>query len=203
MDINPISSNKASQILAPDVAAIASKAPSVEVPSQAAVAQPKTDKDKDSITINATLPDKALQLGQLIEGNNNIAIKTKETDQKLGVVAAVVDRMRETLGGIIKNYPPFPPESRERMELLMSYASIQKELIQLTVPPPPPPVYEKVKHQWQELFANDSPNLPKLPPVMDSGTPDSVIADTAKELGNIHDSLSAIRSAVKQSLSQN
>lgn len=204
MDITLISKNASAQLPVsekPELKTAKTPAEALAL-SKSVVMQTKTDMPGDSVTLVSALPDKTLQLGQLAEVSNNTAIKIKETDQKLGAVATVVDRMRQTLGSIIKNYPPFPPESQERMELLMSYASIQKELIQMTVPPPPPHVYEKVKSLWQDLFSDNSPALPKLSPSLDSGTPDSVIAATVNELDRIYERIGSIRAAVKQSLSE-
>jgi hypothetical protein len=37
---------------------------------------------------------------------------------------------------IVKNYPPFPPGSEERVKILKSISSLRKEIDQLTIPPP-------------------------------------------------------------------
>lgn len=47
-------------------------------------------------------------------------------------------KMKETLEAIVKNYPPFPPGSDDRLKLLRSYNSLRKQIDALTVPPPSP-----------------------------------------------------------------
>lgn len=47
-------------------------------------------------------------------------------------------KMKQHLEGIVKNFPPFPQGSDERMKLLKSYNSLRKQIDALTVPPPPP-----------------------------------------------------------------
>ena len=90
---------------------------------------------RDSITIGAALSDETGKLSLLSDGSNSIALNTKETDQKLSILADSIGKMKGALEAI-KNFPPFPAESSGRKELLMSYASIRKELLQMTVPAP-------------------------------------------------------------------
>jgi len=154
----------------------------------------------DSITIGAALSSKTGKLSLLSDGSNSIALHTKETDQKLSIVADSIGKMKGALVEI-KNFPPFPAESSGRKELLMSYASIRKELLQLTVPAPPPPIYEKIQHQWQELFQKGaSSNTIKLPGELGSPTPDSAIKAAIADLTAVHDGITSIRTDLKLSL---
>jgi hypothetical protein len=154
----------------------------------------------DSITIGAALSDKTGKLSLLSDGSNSIALNTKETDQKLSILADSIGKMKGALVEI-KNYPPFPAESSGRQELLMSYASIRKELLQMTFPKPPPPIYEKVQHLWQELFQKGaSSNTIKLPGELGSSTPDSGIKAAVADLTTLHDGITSLRSDLKQSL---
>ena len=155
---------------------------------------------RDSITIGAALSSKTGKLSLLSDGSNSIALNTKETDQKLSIVADSIGKMKGALVEI-KNSPPFPAESSGRKELLMSYASIRKELLQMTVPAPPPPIYEKIQHQWQELFQKGaSSNTIKLPGELGSSTPDSGIKAAIADLTAVHDGITSIRTDLKLSL---
>ena len=156
---------------------------------------------KDSISLGAAVSDKAGRLNSLSDGSNSLALRAKETDQKLSILAASIDKMTSALDAIVKNFPPFSLESSARKDLLMSYASIRKELLQLTFPPPPPPIYEKIQHQWQELFQKDAPsNTIKLPGELGSSTPDSDLKATMADLTTLHDGITSVRSDMKQSL---
>jgi hypothetical protein len=43
--------------------------------------------------------------------------------------------MKRDLEVIVKNFPPYPPNSEERVKLLRSYAGLRAEIDRLTVPP--------------------------------------------------------------------
>jgi hypothetical protein len=43
--------------------------------------------------------------------------------------------MREDLGAIVKNYPPFPPGSAERLSYLNSVVGLRRQIDALTIPP--------------------------------------------------------------------
>jgi hypothetical protein len=46
-----------------------------------------------------------------------------------------IDRLKAQLERIIKNFPPFPPGSEDRIQLLRNYASFRRLIDQLTIPP--------------------------------------------------------------------
>lgn len=48
-----------------------------------------------------------------------------------------IDRMNDSLTGIVKHYPPFPPGSEERVQRLESFSAFRKEIERLTFPPEP------------------------------------------------------------------
>jgi len=210
MDINSIASAKS-----PQVTSVTESAPArtQAQPKQRQVyqqqLQPVADQSqssdsKDSITITSPIPEKAVQIRDMNELRNTTALKVSLTDQKLAAVADVVDKMKGTLEGIIiKNFPPFPAESSDRQKLLMSYISLQKELIQLTIPPPPPAVYEEVKLQWQDLFSDNSPKHSRLPAVTESTSSDSGLNAAIGALSSFSDGISSIRDSVKQYLTGN
>lgn len=193
MDINAITS---SQLPSASASAVAVPVPADKTPLPA---QSKTS--RDSITIGVALSDKTGKLSLLSDGSNSIALQTKETDQKLSILADSIHKMKGALEAIVKNFPPFSLESSDRKDLLMSYASIRKELLQLTFPPPPPPIYEKIQHQWQELFQKDAPsNTIKLPGELGNSTPDSDLKVTIADLITLRDGITSVRSDLKQSL---
>jgi hypothetical protein len=110
--------------------------------------------------------------------------------------------MKGTLEAVVKNFPPFSPESSERQKLLMSYISIRKELVRMMVPPPPPPLYEKVKHTWEKLFPADTTGLARLPGEMYSGTQDPELRSATIQMKHIQQGITSIRTTIRQSLSE-
>lgn len=177
--------------------------------STATVAQPTSEKKsgmkqagikEDSIALTAPISAKTGRLDSLSDSGNSLALHAKETDQKLTILADSIGKMAGTLDTVIKNFPPFSTENNAREDLLMSYASIRKEILQLTVPLPPPPIYEKTRHQWQELFQqNISSNTIKLPGEIGSSTPDSDLKTTIVDLTALHDRVTSLRTDLKQS----
>lgn len=210
MDINSIATSKTPQITTITEVSPAKAQPQPKQQQQSqqqlktVVARPQSGDNKDSVTINAPIPDKTVQIRDMSEVSNATALKVNVTEQKLAAVVDVVDKMKVVLEGIIvKNFPPFPAECSERKQLLMSYLSLQKELIQLTVPPPPTPVYEQVKLQWQDIFTNNSPKQSILPVVSDSTTSPSGLSAAIGELSKISDGINSVREIVKQTLTGN
>ena len=66
---------------------------------------------------------------------SSVARSVRIADNAMGEIGKAVDALKTTLEGIVKNYPPFPPGSEERVKLLRSYSGIRKQIDQLTIPP--------------------------------------------------------------------
>jgi hypothetical protein len=192
MDITPIAASQTPAIL-PSAESAQPSSPTADILAGAIA---------DSVTISTPAPDTTLQLAQLNEGNNRIALQAKAADRKLSAVADAVDKMKGSLESVVKNFPPFPPGSSERQKLLMSYISIRKELAKMAVPPPPPVLYEKVKPMWDNLFPANSPSMSQLPDEANSGTRDTELRSSISQLKHIQQDITSIRTTLKQSLSE-
>jgi len=77
-----------------------------------------------------------LELQKINDSWNDIAHKKRTYDNKINEVEDYVARMKAQLERIIKNFPPFPPGSEERIQVLRSFAGFRKLIDQLTIPPP-------------------------------------------------------------------
>ncbi len=159
-------------------------------------------KTTDKVTIQLEIPKNTLETIQKVSNVSELLVSTakniRKTDEALSAGASIVAQMKEKLSTIIKQFPPFPPESKERMELLMSYSSLQKQITSLMVPPPPPPVYEKVQHLWDNLFPNQSITLqtPQLPVTV----PESHIKTAAEQLNNVSNQVGLIQETMGNSV---
>lgn len=166
-----------------------------------------TAKPDDQVSL-ATSPitRKNLDVGQAIElGHTKLNLLIKgvgATNEELGRTAGQVSRMNVNLATIIKNNPPFPPDSEQRKELLMSYASIRQEIIKMTVPAPPPPVYEKVKGAWSSLFGQDGKILHYAVPELQATSSDSEVQYAAKSLDTTGETLANLSSGITRALVQ-
>jgi hypothetical protein len=152
---------------------------------------------------------------------NQVADSVRQADATMQKVGRNVEMMKGTLEEIVKNYPPFPPGSEQRVKALKDFASLRNEIEELTYPPEPSLVPKlisdparspgsfsvtldaqgtSVRLDRQQVDPGPSGlNIPQLPiaPPADSGD------------GPIHNAISALNSAAKtvsdrrQSLSEN
>ena len=67
---------------------------------------------------------------------NSVARTIRVADENMGKIENYIDRMKAELQRIIKNYPPFPPGSEERVQRLKSVNAFKRLIDQLTIPPP-------------------------------------------------------------------
>ena len=164
---------------------------------------PSTDTPiTDKVSIKIEIPRKNLetlqQFGQLGEFLNTLATNLRKTKEGLNSSADLVENMKAPLSEIIKQFPPFNAESRERMELLMTYNGLQKEIKALMVPPPPPPIYEKVQHLWQGLFSDRDGTISAPPLPMDA--PDSHVKIAAAQLDSFSEQIGVISEELSNSV---
>jgi hypothetical protein len=157
---------------------------------------------KDQVTVETTSSHQALdamrRFDSIADDLNITAKNIRETGNGLNDATDLLDRMNGELGKVIKNYPPFSLEDANRKKILMSYASIKKEIDALTVPPPPSPVYEKVKGMWENLFTENDGKI-TTPALTDSSPYDSV-ENAANALSSTAKAISSVMSALKASL---
>jgi hypothetical protein len=80
---------------------------------------------------------------QKVNDRLNSAAKGQRTFEKMN---NYIEQMKAQLETILKQFPPFPPGSDERIQALRAYVSIRKMIDQLTIPPReeflPPPTEE-------------------------------------------------------------
>ena len=76
------------------------------------------------------------RLGAIYSRLNSVARTIRVADENMGKIENYIDRMKAELQRIIKNYPPFPPGSEERVERLKSVNAFRRLIDQLTIPPP-------------------------------------------------------------------
>jgi hypothetical protein len=156
----------------------------------------------DKVSIKVELPkntvDTLQKMGNISDFLNSVATNLRQTNDGLTAVNAVVEQMKASLDKIIKNFPPYPVESKERMEQLMSYSSLQKQIMSLMVPPPPQPVYEKVKHLWEGLTSGVAGTIQT--PTLPQDAPDSHVNAAAKQLDLISGQVGLVQESMSNSV---
>jgi len=66
---------------------------------------------------------------------NHYARQIRTFDQTMEKIGTQIKNMKQELKIIVKNYPPFPPGSEERIAALRRFNSFRKQIEQLTFPP--------------------------------------------------------------------
>jgi archaellum component FlaC len=67
---------------------------------------------------------------------NAVAKNIRNADKTMEEIETYIEAMKAQLERIVKNYPPFPPGSEERIEKLRSFNTFRKQIDELTIPPP-------------------------------------------------------------------
>lgn len=158
--------------------------------------------DRVQITSTVTLKnvDTVRAIEQMHTRMNQQIKAVRQTNEIINQQADNIEKLTTTLNTIMKNFPPFPMDSKERQEILMSYASIRQEIMKMMVPPPPVPVYEQVKEVWKSVLGENGQLQPGAVPALQTDSQDSAVRDAASGLGRSAQSLATLSSAVTQSL---
>ncbi len=92
---------------------------------------------------------------------NSVARTIRIADENMGKIENFIDRMKTELQRIIKNYPPFPPGSEERVQRLKSVNAFRRLIDQLTIPPPKEELAAKTMPDHDVVHkTNDSQKMP-------------------------------------------
>lgn len=156
----------------------------------------------DKVSIKVDLPkntvDTLQKMGNISDFLNSVATNLRQTNEGLTAVNSIAEQMKASLDKIIKNFPPYPIESKERMEQLMSYSSLQKQILSLMLPPPPQPVYEKVKHLWEGLTSGVGGTIQT--PALPLDAPDSHVEAAFKQLGVVSEQIGLVKESMSNSV---
>lgn len=156
----------------------------------------------DKVSIKVELPqntvDTLQKMGNISDFLNSVATNLRQTNEGLKATSSIVEKMKAPLDKIIKNFPPYSLESKDRIDQLMSYSSLKKQIISLMVPPPPPPIYENVKHLWEDLFSGSGNTVQT--PTLPSDAPDSHVNAAVKQLDLISNQIGLVQESMNNSV---
>lgn len=166
-----------------------------------AAAKPATT---DQVNLTSSVTTKNLDTVRAIEQMhsrmNQLVKGVRETNEAINKAVEQVSHLQTNANLIAKNFPPFPVESKERQELLMSYASIRQELMRMTVPQPPAPVYEQVKQLWDTTMGQNGQMRAGAVPALDTASSDAQVKATTSQLERTNNGLANLSSDVTQAL---
>lgn len=163
-----------------------------------------TANDRVQITSTVTLRnvDTVRAIEQMHTRMNQQIKSVRMTNEAINQQAAGIEKLTTTLNSIMKNFPPFPVDSKARQEILMSYTSIRKEIMKMSVPPPPAPVYEQARDTWKTILDENGQLQPGAVPNLQNDSSDAALGDAANGLGKSAQSLANLSSSVTQALFQ-
>jgi hypothetical protein len=100
----------------------------------------KSDTDGVQGTPAVTTPSADRILINNLEGANEeireVARQIREVDHAMDVISQNLEKMSAALEEIVKNYPPYLQNSKERVAALRQYVGLRQVIDQLTLPPP-------------------------------------------------------------------
>ena len=183
----------------PSYAAIAStqQTSKLNLPIHTKTSEKPPTGESDQVSIKITSPHYNSATVQRIDNLHSTlnakAEAIRQTDQNLGIANNIIDKMKQSLEKIQKNYPPFAADSKERQEILMGFSSIKKEILRLTFPPPPPDSNTTV-----QLPLSAEGKL--VTPDLTAHSTDSDINSAWQQLGSISGQISSAREQLASSV---
>lgn len=139
-------------------------------------------------------------LAQMHEDMNQHIKAVQETNEQLNKSAYQPTVMQRALTTIVKNFPPpFNMDSKERQDLLMSYAAIRQELMKMTIPKPPAPLYQQVKSLWDNTVGQNGQLLASTVPKLSTTSQDSQLKESSSKLSQTSTALTDLSSALANS----
>ncbi len=128
-----------------DIAAISTAVPSGETRFGNSPMLPKTSQEKRSEGGHYAVPEFTTPASDRIlinelEGANeeirSIARQIRRVDDTMAAIGQHLDKMTASLENIVKNYPPYPQGSEERVAALRRFSGLRQMIDKLTLPPP-------------------------------------------------------------------
>ncbi|WP_131110549.1 hypothetical protein [Sulfuricystis thermophila] len=121
------------------------------------------------------------------DGLQNAALADRQRLAETETVRDLARQMRANLMAIVKNYPPFPPESEERRRYLELAIGIRKQMEALIVPPP----------LKGEAAPKAGPLMPQDLPQLTLQASDAEVAAAARALDAVGSSLTGFGEEIR------
>lgn len=80
----------------------------------------------------------ARRVSPLGDSLGQVADTARYAKEALGRIETYVEQLKDQLTSVVKQYPPYPIDSQERVEYLNGFSSLRKQIDALTLPPENP-----------------------------------------------------------------
>jgi len=113
---------------------------------------------------------------QAINAKQNFtAMNVRVADQIMDTVGKYLEEMKAQLERIIKNFPPFPPGSEERVRILRSYSALRKQIDQMAFPRKDQGMTKIIVNSTKVIETKDSKDL-RIPELPETATDQEIAA---------------------------
>lgn len=191
------------QIYAASQAAYQAQAPASTAPQDQQQNSVAAASDQVRVSTNSTTLKNLETVKAIEQLHNEMSSQIKgvrTTNEAINSAAEQISQMSSNLEKIVKNFPPFPPDSKERQELLMSYSAIRQEIVKMSFPPPPAPIYAQVRSTWDSLIGQGNQLLPTAVPALEKNSSDQQVQGALQQTQTTSTGLAELSSATTQSL---
>lgn len=156
----------------------------------------------DKVSIKVELPqntvDTLQKMGNISDFLNSVATNLRQTYEGLKATSGVIEDMKVSLHKVINKTPPYSLVDKERVEQLMTYSSLKKQILNMMVPAPPAPIYENVKHLWEDLFSGSGNTIQT--PTLPEDAPNSHLNAAVKQLDVISSQIGLVQDTMSNSV---
>ena len=174
----------------------------------------KTPKGEAVDGIKAEISSFSTHPLQQFNAEFNAVVKSiRIADQAMAEIEANVEQMESEVEMFLKQYPPYPPGSEDRVNYLNRFALLRKQIDQLTVPPDAGAKYilgspsTKSTGEWEvEISGKKTGHAIRRQPVHPGREglrlPEITSASSDEEVAALHTALGQARKTVQQRRSQ-
>ena len=155
--------------------------------------------NSDTVAINTEKVAQQERLQRIevtVTEKTSLATHVRQTDAALDSAGSHVQAMKANLAKIVKNYPPFAMDSKERMEILRSYISLRKEIDSMSIPPIP----QQQGIQLTGQIWRGEGLAAVLPEQLTSNSSDDQVKNAHEQLGNAEQAISSGKQELKQNV---
>ena len=100
---------------------------------------------ENEVQINVRSQSDLIEFHKINEKINLVARGQRFYQRQLQQVNDAIEQMKTQLEKIMKQFPPYPPGSEDRIRALRAYAGCRKLIDQLTIPPPDELLYQTME----------------------------------------------------------
>lgn len=167
-----------------------------------------TSNGQETLALSSPNVGKVAEDLKRLDGSNQVAQAIRASDNAMGQIGDALAKMKKALTQIVKQYPPYSMEDRERMQYLESVSGLRKEIEALSRSMPMPngqsSAFEVAFAGGDRLTVSPVANeVAKIGiPVLTKQSSDAEVKTALSQVGLAEQRLNAIRTGVSETVRQ-